>query len=165
MDMPYRHLPHRRDHAGHRAPAGTGCVAGQVHVANFTKHLACAAGAGAGGAGLKHPNDITAHLADVRRLDDNQVSSVSNLILRVEARQSAAAVIDKQHKVFQSYWPLATARSFQPLHEPISSHRPRPQRKRHNHRLCPRVAASGPDAHAKRLTDSSPPWIHRIFQL
>ena len=68
-------------------------------------------------AGLKHPNDITAHHI-VRRLDDNQVSLLSNLILRVEPG-SLLQSLDKQHKVFQSYWPLATARSFQPLHEPI----------------------------------------------
>ena len=68
-------------------------------------------------AGLRHPNEITAHHI-VRRLDDNQVSLLSNLILRVEPG-SLLTSLESQHKVFQTYWPLATAHSFQPVHAPI----------------------------------------------
>ena len=67
-------------------------------------------------AGLRHPNEITAHHI-VRRKDDTQVSLLSNLILRVEPG-SLLKSMDKQHKVFQTYWPLASAHSFQPVHEP-----------------------------------------------
>ena len=67
-------------------------------------------------AGLEHPNDITAHHI-VRRIDDTQVSLLSNLILRVEPG-SLLQSLEKQHKVFQSYWPLARADSFQPAHAP-----------------------------------------------
>ena len=68
-------------------------------------------------AGLRHPNEITAHHI-VRRLDDTQVSLLSNLILRVEPG-SLLQSLEPQHQVFRSYWPLANAHSFQPLHEPI----------------------------------------------
>ena len=67
-------------------------------------------------AGLQHPNDITAHHI-VRRLDDSQVSLLSNIILRVEPGALLQS-LDKQHKVFQTYWPLASALSFQPQHAP-----------------------------------------------
>lgn len=67
-------------------------------------------------AGLQHPNDITAHHI-VRRLDDSQVSLLSNIILRVEPGALLQS-LDKQHKVFQTYWPLASAQSFQPQHAP-----------------------------------------------
>lgn len=88
-----------------------------TRVANFHKNTLHALQELVQAAGLKHPNDITAHHI-VRRLDDNQVGLLSNLVLRVEPG-SLLQSLDKQHKVFQSYWPLATARSFQPLHEPI----------------------------------------------
>ena len=67
-------------------------------------------------AGLQHPNDITAHHI-VRRLDDSQVSLLSNIILRVEPGALLQS-LDKQHKVFQTYWPLASAQSFQPQQAP-----------------------------------------------
>ena len=67
-------------------------------------------------AGLQHPNDITAHHI-VRRLDDSQVSLLSNIILRVELGALLQS-LDKQHKVFQTYWPLASAQSFQPQQAP-----------------------------------------------
>ena len=68
-------------------------------------------------AGLKHPKEITAHHI-VRRLSDTQVSLLSNLIMRVEPG-SLLKGLEDQHKVFQTYWPLASAQSFQPLHEPV----------------------------------------------
>ncbi|MDR0216225.1 MAG: FMN-binding glutamate synthase family protein [Comamonas sp.] len=88
-----------------------------TRVANFHKNTLHALQELVQAAGLRHPNDITAHHI-VRRLDDNQVSLLSNLVLRVEPG-SLLQSLDKQHKVFQNYWPLATAQSFQPLHEPI----------------------------------------------
>ena len=88
-----------------------------TRVANFHKNTLHALQELVQAAGLKHPNEITAHHI-VRRLDDTQVSLLSNLILRVEPG-CLLQNLQRQHKVFQNYWPLATAQSFQPLHEPV----------------------------------------------
>ena len=88
-----------------------------TRVANFHKNTLHALQELVQAAGLRHPNEITAHHI-VRRLDDTQVSLLSNLILRVEPG-CLLKNLERQHKVFQNYWPLATAQSFQPLHEPV----------------------------------------------
>ncbi|PIG07259.1 FMN-binding glutamate synthase family protein [Comamonas sp. 26] len=88
-----------------------------TRVANFHKNTLHALQELVQAAGLKHPNEITAHHI-VRRLDDTQVSLLSNLILRVEPG-GLLQNLQRQHKVFKNYWPLATAQSFQPLHEPV----------------------------------------------
>lgn len=88
-----------------------------TRVANFHKNTLHALQELVQAAGLQHPNEITAHHI-VRRLDDTQVSLLSNLILRVEPG-CLLKNLERQHKVFQNYWPLATAQSFQPLHEPV----------------------------------------------
>ena len=86
-----------------------------TRVANFHRNTLHALLELVQAAGLKHPNDITAHHI-VRRLDDTQVSLLSNLILRVEPGGLLKS-LDRQHKVFQNYWPLASAQSFQPRQE------------------------------------------------
>ncbi|NIF83050.1 FMN-binding glutamate synthase family protein [Comamonas sp. Tr-654] len=88
-----------------------------TRVANFHRNTLHALQELVQAAGLRHPNEITAHHI-VRRLDDTQVSLLSNLILRVEPGCLLKS-LERQHKVFQNYWPLATAQSFQPLHEPV----------------------------------------------
>lgn len=88
-----------------------------TRVANFHRNTLHALQELVQAAGLRHPNEITAHHI-VRRLDDTQVSLLSNLILRVEPG-CLLQNLERQHKVFQNYWPLATAQSFQPLHEPV----------------------------------------------
>ena len=87
-----------------------------TRVASFHKNTLHALQELVQAAGLTHPNDITAHHI-VRRLSDTQVSLLSNLILRVEPG-SLLQPLDAQHKVFQTYWPLASAQSFQPVQEP-----------------------------------------------
>ena len=63
-------------------------------------------------AGLQHPQEITAH-HKVRRNSDTEVRLLSNLILRVE-EGALLGSLDRQHRVFRLYWPLARADSFQP---------------------------------------------------
>ncbi|MEG0919868.1 MAG: FMN-binding glutamate synthase family protein [Comamonas sp.] len=66
-------------------------------------------------AGLSHPCDFDAHHI-VRRINDNEVRLLSNLLLRVRP----GALLDDlphQNSVFRLYWPLAQAESFQPLSE------------------------------------------------
>lgn len=88
-----------------------------TRVANFHRNTMHALQELVQAAGLKHPKEITAHHI-VRRLSDTQVSLLSNLIMRVEPG-SLLKGLEEQHKVFQTYWPLASAQSFQPLHEPV----------------------------------------------
>ena len=88
-----------------------------TRVANFHRNTMHALQELVQAAGLKHPKEITAHHI-VRRLSDTQVSLLSNLIMRVEPG-SLLKGLEHQHKVFQTYWPLASAQSFQPLHEPV----------------------------------------------
>ena len=61
-------------------------------------------------AGLQHPNELSAHHI-VRRVSDNEVRLLSNLIMRINPG-ALLGDMDKQHKVFKDYWPLANANSF-----------------------------------------------------
>ena len=61
-------------------------------------------------AGLQHPNELSAHHI-VRRVAHNEVRLLSNLIMRIEPG-ALLGEVDKQHKVFKDYWPLADAHSF-----------------------------------------------------
>jgi glutamate synthase domain-containing protein 2 len=64
-------------------------------------------------AGLAHPQDITAHHI-VRRISDTEVRLLSNLILQVRPG-ALLGPLDAQPHVFRTYWPLASAASFQPV--------------------------------------------------
>ena len=64
-------------------------------------------------AGLDHPQQITAHHI-VRRISDTEVRLLSNLVMQVQPG-ALLGPLDQQHTVFRMYWPLASARSFQPL--------------------------------------------------
>jgi len=64
-------------------------------------------------AGLAHPQQITAHHI-VRRISDTEVRLLSNLVLQV-APGALLGALDEQHTVFRTYWPLASAQSFQPV--------------------------------------------------
>ncbi len=61
-------------------------------------------------AGLQHPSEFNAHHI-VRRVSDTEVQLLSNLITRM-APGALLGDLDKQHKVFKDYWPLADATSF-----------------------------------------------------
>ena len=62
-------------------------------------------------AGLHHPQEVSAHHI-VRRLSDTEVRLLSNLIPQV-APGALLGPLDAQHSVFRTYWPQASARSFQ----------------------------------------------------
>ncbi len=62
-------------------------------------------------AGLTHPGAITAHHI-VRRLDDNQVRLLANLVPQMAAGGLLDGSLGEQHNVFKLYWPLAQADSF-----------------------------------------------------
>jgi glutamate synthase domain-containing protein 2 len=66
-------------------------------------------------AGLSHPGAISAHHI-VRRLDDNQVRLLANLVPQMPDGGLLASDIetslDKQHNVFKIYWQRAQASSF-----------------------------------------------------
>jgi glutamate synthase domain-containing protein 2 len=64
-------------------------------------------------AGLQHPRDITAHHI-VRRISDTEVRLLSNLVMQVQPG-ALLGPLDAQHNVFRTFWPLASAHSFQPL--------------------------------------------------
>lgn len=64
-------------------------------------------------AGLDHPSRITAHHI-VRRISDTEVRLLSNLVMQVKPG-ALLGPLDGQHTVFRTYWPLASAHSFQPL--------------------------------------------------
>ena len=61
-------------------------------------------------AGLQHPSEFNAHHI-VRRVSDTEVQLLSNLITRM-APGALLGDLDKQHKVFKDYWPLADETSF-----------------------------------------------------
>jgi glutamate synthase domain-containing protein 2 len=61
-------------------------------------------------AGLQHPSEFSAHHI-VRRVSDTEVQRLSDLITRVEPG-ALLGDLDKQHKMFKDYWPLADASSF-----------------------------------------------------
>jgi glutamate synthase domain-containing protein 2 len=62
-------------------------------------------------AGLTHPGAITAHHI-VRRLDDNQVRLLANLVPQMPAGGLLEGELGEQHNVFKLYWPRAQADSF-----------------------------------------------------
>ena len=62
-------------------------------------------------AGLKHPQEITAHHI-VRRITDTEVRLLANLITRVEPGSLLSGDLEHQHNVFKLYWPLARAERF-----------------------------------------------------
>ncbi|MDP9896573.1 glutamate synthase domain-containing protein 2 [Variovorax boronicumulans] len=64
-------------------------------------------------AGLDHPQQITAHHI-VRRISDTEVRLLSNLVMQVQPG-ALLGPLDAQHNVFRTYWPLASAESFQPV--------------------------------------------------
>ena len=64
-------------------------------------------------AGLDHPHEITAHHI-VRRISATEVRLLSNLIMQVQPGALLGS-LDEQHHVFRTYWPLASAHSFQPV--------------------------------------------------
>ncbi len=68
-------------------------------------------------AGLKHPNQITAaHI--VRRTANHEVKLLANELTFVKPSALLAAErgeAEWPHNVFKTYWPLAQARSFEPL--------------------------------------------------
>ncbi|MEO7243510.1 MAG: FMN-binding glutamate synthase family protein [Variovorax sp.] len=61
-------------------------------------------------AGVSHPQEITAHHI-VRRISDTEVKLLANLIMKVEP-DALLGPLDAQHKVFQTYWPMASAHGF-----------------------------------------------------
>jgi glutamate synthase domain-containing protein 2 len=62
-------------------------------------------------AGLRHPNDITAHHI-VRRLTDTDVRLLASLLMRVEPGSLLSDDFSAQHNVFKLYWPMARAEHF-----------------------------------------------------
>lgn len=62
-------------------------------------------------AGLTHPGAISAHHI-VRRLDDNQVRLLANLVPQMPDGALLSGDLDAHHQVFKRYWPLAQASSF-----------------------------------------------------
>lgn len=63
-------------------------------------------------AGLRHPNEITAHHI-VRRVDENDVRLLSNLVTQLEEGELLDAVkLDQLHNVYRYYWPRARSDRF-----------------------------------------------------
>ncbi len=62
-------------------------------------------------AGLAHPGDITAHHI-VRRVNDNEVRLLVNLIPQVRAGSLLQSDLSEVHSVFRLYWPQANAADF-----------------------------------------------------
>ena len=61
-------------------------------------------------AGLQHPSELNAHHI-VRRISATEVRLLSKLIMHIPLG-AILSDLDKQHKVFKDYWPLADANSF-----------------------------------------------------
>ena len=83
-----------------------------TRVAQFHKNTMHALQEMVQAAGLQHPSEFSAHHI-VRRINDNEVRLLSNLLLQVRP----GALLDDlphQNSVFRLYWPLAQANSFQP---------------------------------------------------
>ena len=74
-------------------------------------------------AGLHHPGELNAHHIS-RRISDTEVRLLSNLLMQV---QPGALLndLDRQHNVFRTYWPLASAESFQAVTPVIQPSAPR----------------------------------------
>ncbi len=62
-------------------------------------------------AGLMHPQDISAHHI-VRRVNENEVRLLANLVPQVASGSLLDGRLAEQHNVFKLYWPLAQAASF-----------------------------------------------------
>lgn len=62
-------------------------------------------------AGLQHPGEITAHHI-VRRVNDNEVRLLANLVPQLEINSLLKADLAGTHNVFRLYWPSASASSF-----------------------------------------------------
>jgi glutamate synthase domain-containing protein 2 len=62
-------------------------------------------------AGLAHPGQITAHHI-VRRVNDNEVRLLVNLIPQITAGSLLTSDLSKVHNVFRMYWPQANAADF-----------------------------------------------------
>jgi glutamate synthase domain-containing protein 2 len=62
-------------------------------------------------AGLKHPSEITAHHI-VRRVNNNEVRLLVNLVPQVEAASLLKPNLDGIHNVFRLYWPRASEHDF-----------------------------------------------------
>ena len=62
-------------------------------------------------AGLKHPNDITAHHI-VRRVNDNEVRLLANLVAQVPQDSLLREDLSDLHNVFRLYWPRSRAEHF-----------------------------------------------------
>ena len=62
-------------------------------------------------AGLKHPSDITAHHI-VRRVNDNEVRLLANLVPQLSEASLLAEDLEGTHNVFRLYWPRASASHF-----------------------------------------------------
>ena len=80
-------------------------------VANFHKSTLHALGELVGAAGLRHPSDLRPHHI-VRRVSGNEIRLLSNLYKFIqpgELLKNPAA-----HVVYEMYWPMASAHSFDP---------------------------------------------------
>ena len=62
-------------------------------------------------AGLQHPREITAHHI-VRRINDNEVRLLANLVPQVAHRALLDGNLGDQHNVFRYYWTRSSADSF-----------------------------------------------------
>jgi glutamate synthase domain-containing protein 2 len=62
-------------------------------------------------AGLKHPSGITAHHI-VRRVNDNEVRLLANLVPQVADGSLLRDDISETHNVFRMYWPRSSASEF-----------------------------------------------------
>jgi glutamate synthase domain-containing protein 2 len=62
-------------------------------------------------AGLNHPTEITAHHI-VRRVNDNEVRLLANLVPQVAPGSLLSSDLSSLHNVFRYYWPLAQAQDF-----------------------------------------------------
>jgi hypothetical protein len=62
-------------------------------------------------AGLHHPGEITAHHI-VRRVNDNEVRLLANLVPQVLVGSLLRDDISDTHNVFRMYWPRASEQQF-----------------------------------------------------
>jgi hypothetical protein len=62
-------------------------------------------------AGLQHPGEITAHHI-VRRVNDNEVRLLANLVPQIAAGSLLQDDLSEIHNVFRLYWPRVSATSF-----------------------------------------------------
>ncbi len=62
-------------------------------------------------AGLHHPGDITAHHI-VRRVNDNEVRLLANLVPHIKTDSLLQVDLSDTHNVFRLYWPRAQASDF-----------------------------------------------------